>query len=657
MLNNLTRIWASISKPSGLEDSKIENYFDIAFAPLPHKLLQPTEFENEVNKLAARFREGYKDRKTSDLTDDGNQALLLPEYHRRIPVDGFPAYAQGIWEQIMSNKDLDLPTQQELLAQFRCGEIARECMLAFDEVIVPLENEQADAKLDGKPSLLADLGMKITTARHIALQAFETEASRYHKGVFKRQLAELTESLDSRLKLLYQRQLDAASRTGLATFVGKVIDVVKAGPKAGTQLDFATIVETEKKSALEKFEQVAKSSAVDGTTWSVYTTQLAIFKKDLDNESKRLRQEEMRRLSTRVEKWIKSRLDESIGLEFNKLGSGSGGSRAPASGTRAPSEDDHWDRIWNVFTEKVSEADNRFTERAKSLDASADEAEFGLWRLRRLAWASLKAKINEESAEGNLGMKLRENFEDRFKYDDEGVPRIWRPSDDIDGHFSKARDQTLKLIPMLSRFHLSTTSAPPPLDAWIGSRPESAARPDDEELEPIGGVDDTDSSLEEEMLILSDARQADVTARFRKIADGVYVEAKRGALGGMTQVPLWMWGLLLVLGQNEVFAVARNPFLILLLLLTGAGLYITYQLNLWGPIIRMTTAAWEQGLEVGKERLREILVNSETGRQAIAMEGRGASAKPARKQEEPIQMERLNNEGKRSGGKGDQLWD
>lgn len=35
----------------------------------------------------------------------------------------------------MTNKDLDLPTQQELLAQFRCDEIASAAFLVFTEAI------------------------------------------------------------------------------------------------------------------------------------------------------------------------------------------------------------------------------------------------------------------------------------------------------------------------------------------------------------------------------------------------------------------------------------------------------------------------------------------------------------------------------------------
>ena len=36
-------------------------------------------------------------------------------------------------EQVQSNKDLDLPTQQELLAQFRCDEISTQALADFNE--------------------------------------------------------------------------------------------------------------------------------------------------------------------------------------------------------------------------------------------------------------------------------------------------------------------------------------------------------------------------------------------------------------------------------------------------------------------------------------------------------------------------------------------
>jgi len=139
------------------------------------------------------------------------------------------------------------------------------------------------------------------------------------------------------------------------------------------------------------------------------------------------------------------------------------------------------------------------------------------------------------------------------------------------------------------------------LDAWIGTPPSSTTTVDEEDLPPIGGVDDADgegaTTLEEEMTILSAAKSADLSARFTKTADGVYVEAKRGAIGGITQVPLYFYGLLLLLGWNEIVAVLRNPIYFLFLILLGGGAYITWTLNLWGPMLRMGDAAMGQGLQ------------------------------------------------------------
>ena len=256
-----------------------------------------------------------------------------------------------------------------------------------------------------------------------------------------------------------------------------------------------------------------------------------------------------------MERWVKSRLSESVGLEFNALGSGRGGSGAPEMGDRQP-EKEIWDRIWQVFIRTVEEASQRFTDRARSFDASPGEVDVGLWRLRRKSWGVLRAKIDEEMMEGNLLLKLRENFEDKFRYDESGVPRIWRPNDDIEGIYTKARESTLTLIPLLSRFQSANPEqGPPPLDSWIDNTPVEATPADEEDLVPIGGVDEEEGkSLEEEMTVLSDAKRQDITTRFKKTADGVYVEAKRSAIGGMTQVPAYFWALVLALGWNEIVA-------------------------------------------------------------------------------------------------------
>ena len=88
-----------------------------------------------------------------------------------------------------------------------------------------------------------------------------------------------------------------------------------------------------------------------------------------------------------------------------------------------------------------------------------------------------------------------------------------------------------------------------------------------------------------------------------------------------------------------VTPVLRNPVYFIFLIILGVGAYITYTLNLWGPMLQMANAASAQALEEGKKRLREFLEQSETGRQAIAMQGR-----------DDVQMRKLNGHGKAAAG-------
>src|SRR5277367_911263 len=86
--------------------------------------------------------------------------------------------------------------------------------------------------------------------------------------------------------------------------------------------------------------------------------------------------------------------------------------------------------------------------------------------------------------------------------------------------------------------------------------------------------------------------------------------------------------------------VLRNPIYFIFLILLGVAAYVTYTLNLWGPMIKMANAASQQAIEVGKERLREFLENSDSARQAVAMGGRGDDG-------DGISLSTLDSRGKR----------
>lgn len=119
---DLQKIWDQLAKPAELANVQLSDYFDLAFTALPHKILAAAQFEEEVLRLRGRF-----------VDSASPDYLFKTGYHKRIPADGVAFYMESIWEQVQTNKDLDLPTQQELLAQFRCDEISGIALAEFGE--------------------------------------------------------------------------------------------------------------------------------------------------------------------------------------------------------------------------------------------------------------------------------------------------------------------------------------------------------------------------------------------------------------------------------------------------------------------------------------------------------------------------------------------
>jgi protein SEY1 len=82
----MNKLWDSISKPPELQDCRLSDYFDLTFTTLPHKILVPDKFENEVRELRKRF-----------VDKDRDDYLFKPVYHKRIPADGVAFYMEGVW--------------------------------------------------------------------------------------------------------------------------------------------------------------------------------------------------------------------------------------------------------------------------------------------------------------------------------------------------------------------------------------------------------------------------------------------------------------------------------------------------------------------------------------------------------------------------------
>lgn len=188
-------------------------------------------------------------------------------------------------------------------------------------------------------------------------------------------------------------------------------------------------------------------------------------------------------------------------------------------------------------------------------------------------------------------IKLKLAFEDKFRYDKDGVPRVWRPDDDLDTAFQTAKKETLSLIPLYARIAPQDENLLPAL-------PEAGSQYSDV-------ADDVDYDFNSSLSVLSEPKQIELADRFRRESDAYYVEAKRSMVSSISQIPYWMYGVIAVLGWNEFVAVLKNPLYFTLLLLLAAGAYITIQLNMVGPVTTLARGIGNEAYKVAHNTLQE----------------------------------------------------
>lgn len=182
------------------------------------------------------------------------------------------------------------------------------------------------------------------------------------------------------------------------------------------------------------------------TDWS-YEEELTSLQQEFGVVADQLRADETKKMINSIERSVKRNIAEPVALHLNK----------PRM--------DMWDQLLKEFKDILEKAENTYLSKAKSkpphltrrstltrrtgFNTTDEENETCLAALRRRTWLAFRAKVDEQTADNVLMGILRTHFEEKFRYDAAGVPRVWRPDDDIDGAFRLARDDVRGTISFL----------------------------------------------------------------------------------------------------------------------------------------------------------------------------------------------------------------
>lgn len=116
-------VWDGIKKPDAFSGASLEDLFHWKCFFLPHFELQKNLFDEKVTSLRSWFT----------ATTSDNYLFPHSSMFRGVPLEMLPSYFCNCWETIRSSKELDIPTQREMLAKHRCGEVSVQILREFEE--------------------------------------------------------------------------------------------------------------------------------------------------------------------------------------------------------------------------------------------------------------------------------------------------------------------------------------------------------------------------------------------------------------------------------------------------------------------------------------------------------------------------------------------
>lgn len=649
-------IWASLQKPKGFEDSQFTDFFEFDFAALPHLLLDPEGFTREVDALRQRFLDPD--------TTAGNGWLLKPEHRRDIPADGFCTFAETIWEVIKQNKDLDLPSQKVMLATYRCEEFATEAYNGFLEDLAPIASQ-----LEKSQCIVDSFGEKVAVVRDKWLRKYQQLGFYYMSDVSRQKAAELADRMNNEALRLFRIQLGLASQSAVALverILASALAVIKkssqecaakAAPKSarssggsglfgmfgssrpaedeyvdpelenndedndeeiaaasegfvqcGNQLCKAIntgfdIFDRTAKSSIPPDPDLsllgspapAESGSNPATSAAANTVVPAKWSYDIEKEKlletleKRVqiaRKEAIDNVISGVKEEQKEYLTRRLGRVLEDA------------------QDEMWEQVRAVIEREKRTAHTKLDGRLRAFNIPPDDLEKINKEIAVSILTTMRSMTRDKVV--HLPYLMETRFISLFSTDANGLPKRWKPNENITEPYLSARFRAEDLLDLYSYMRLD------PEDDCIHFFSEATPeRPLQRDLlsQPLAYDDENPPKIRPQRILAPHNILQGFLDQFRTLAQNAYMQALQDQeqVSAHTQIPMSYYVLLVLLGFNEFKAILSNPLLLILFLTIGSFAYFVYKLKLGGVVLSMLSGFSKVSFATIKEKIYEYI--------------------------------------------------
>lgn len=566
LTTELEKVWNELNKPDNCKDTSIYDFFDLKFVGLSHKILRADKFLEDVQELGEHF--AYPDNK--------EKYFFKPEYHHMLPLDGWSMYSESCWDQIENNKDLDLPTQQILVARFKTDEIMKEVIHKY------FENYDSNIKVIIEANDKGKLVELLESVMSKSLEDYDELAGRYAKPVYLENRKNLLSEIDGRFSKTIELFMQKTSNELIESLKKSLINEDSTSKSTFNEKLVATSekITTEFTNFIGEFrgkELISEISATELTNR---------FNKFLTKRQNELRDSHVKTIISQFRKNMNFSIKDNVITYLCN----------PTPET--------WGKIMTFFDNRMDELLNKYIinseEGEKSFDFqvgfSPDLNDTIYKRLRYIAWSLLNNTVHDYLKDETVVSILRDQFENFFRYDANDAPILWKDEQQIDGAFRLAKEHTLNNFTFLCIAKTSDN---------IEIIPD--IRIEDVEVEDDLGI----YHLERFAHIINEIQKEKILRQFRRQVNLSVIDAKRSIITTTTYIPLWIYALIVVLGWNEFMMVLKNPLLVTLFLLGAVGFIFINKFDLWGPVLNVAQTAIGETRSTIKYKLRDFVLDEE----------------------------------------------
>jgi len=516
LMDDLSKIWSEMSKPEEFGDVGFVDFFRIVVHTLPHYEYQFEQWEGAVENLKICF------------SRNNEEALVGKSYAKAVPADGFAYYATGLWDEIIHNKDVDLPGQMQMLASFRCSEFKDNALEQVKSSLSSLEEEV------GTTSFVR----RLEGVLQAAFTLYDESCKMYDHTVRANVRVTLGLDMEKVLQSVMLPHLKTKETEAVALFH------MAFGVAVVPQRELQAV-------RLEQFDTLSKKALEDAL--HLYGEALSVVGRACSSAFVLSEDQHAAALRTQLQQAIDAERFVQLALLRNEV---EGTLRKACTSTcRQQTEqlsEDYTTTLQEALEEVYRKQIKLFQAACATLNVAEQQDIVIAEEMLQVVVTEAVQDFADEFLKRLPGL-LQERFVLLFRFDEHHVPRSWSESEDIHALYIAARSTVLDMLAAIQPLEMGRI--------FFGEGRQAGA------------------ANYENVILLSEKDKKELEKTFRNDAELNFLEARsvQEARADVGKTPAWLMLMLVVLGWNEFIFFLSNPLYLILLLIFGAILMATKQ--------------------------------------------------------------------------------